>query len=297
MTARRTHRWLALTLLLLVVALVVPPAARVAADSVLLKVTEGRVVDRPQRVVWILALGSDARPGQSVARSRADSIHLVGVNGRTRRGVVIGVPRDAYVDIPGHGRDKINSSTVYGGPRLAAQTVHRLTGIRPDYVFLTHFGGLATMVHNLGGVQVRPPVAMNDLGHSFAPRRQWLDGREALAFSRIRYGLPRGDFDRSLNQGRVLKAGLVRARTLAGKPGRFEGMLRAALSNLDSNVSPIEMYRLGRLVLTVEPARVRNCVIPGGTGSAGGASVVFLDRGRLAQVVRQVRRDATLKRC
>lgn len=290
------RRWLTLGLLLVLVTVVVPNSAHTEADYALLKVEHARVVDRPRDVIWMVMLGSDARAGQPVARSRADSIHLVGVNARTGRGVVVGLPRDSYVDIPGRGRDKINASMVYGGPQLTARSVQRLARVRVDYVFLTDFSGFAAMVHHLDGIRVRPPQPMSGVGHSFRARTQWMNGSEALSFSRIRYGLPRGDFDRSLNQGRVLRAGLQRARALSGNPGRYEQMIGWAIARMDTDLSPAELYRLGRVMLTVQPNRVRNCVVPGGTGSAGGASVVFLNRGALSSLMRDVRRDATLDR-
>jgi polyisoprenyl-teichoic acid--peptidoglycan teichoic acid transferase len=289
------RRWLVLGLLLALVTVAVPDSQRLDADYQLLKVEHAQAVDRPRDVVWMLALGSDARPGQPSARSRADSIHLVGVNARTGRGTIVGLPRDSYVSIPGHGQDKINSSMVYGGPQLTARTVEQLAGVRLDYVFMTDFSGLAGMVHHLKGIRVTPPHAMKGLGHSFKDREQWMNGSEALSFSRIRYGLPGGDFDRSHNQGRVLKAGLDRVQGLSAVPGRFERMMLSALSRMDTNLSPAQMYRLGRTLLTVDTAKVRNCVIPGGTGMAGGASVVFLDRGALSRVMGHVRNDATLR--
>jgi polyisoprenyl-teichoic acid--peptidoglycan teichoic acid transferase len=292
----RLRRWLTLGLLLTVVAVLVPDSARTEADFALLKVEGTHAVDWPRDVVWMLTLGSDARKGQSISRSRADSIHLVGVNAKTGHGVIIGLPRDSYVPIPGHGRDKINASMVYGGPQLTSRTVQALARVRLDYVFLTGFGGFAGMIHHLGGISIDPPQPMSGLGHSFPDRRQQVNGSQALGFSRIRYGLPGGDFDRSRNQGQVLKAGLARARELADDPGRFEHMIRVALARMETNLSPIELYRVGRAMMTVRPKRVRNCVIPGTTGSAGGASVVFLNRGALLRVMRDVRRDATLDR-
>ncbi len=292
----RVRRWLTLGLVLAVVGVLVPDSTRTEADFALLKVEGTHAVDAPRDVIWMLTLGSDARKGQSVTHSRADSIHLVGVNVKTGRGVIVGLPRDSYVDIPGHGRNKINSSMVFGGPQLVARTVSRLARVRLDYVFLTSFGGFAGLVHHLGGIRIDPPRPMSGLGHNFSGRPRQVNGTQALGFSRIRYGLPRGDFDRSLNQGVVLKAGLHRARELADAPGRFERMMLAAINRMDTNLSPMEMYRLGRAMLTVKPNQVRNCVIPGGTGSAGGASVVFLNRGALARVMRDARRDATLDR-
>ena len=291
------RRWLGLGLLLALVAMTVPNSAHTEADYALLKVEHAQVLDKPRRVIWMLTLGSDAREGQSVSRSRADSIHLVGVNTRTGKGVIIGLPRDSYVPIPGHGSDKINASMVYGGPQLTARVVERISGVRLDYVFLTDFGGFAAMVHELGGIRVKPPQAMGGVGgHSFRPREQWMDGGEALAFSRIRYGLPGGDFDRTLNQGRVLRAGLARARALADDPGKFEQMMLRALTRMDTNVPPAELYRLGRVMLTIDPRGVRNCRITGGFGSAGGASVVIPDLDRLRLLVRRAGADATLDR-
>ena len=109
------------------------------------------------------------------------------------------------------------------------------------------------------------------------------------------YGLPMGDFDRSLNQGRVIKAGLQQARRLSDRPGKFERMMLAAMTRMNTDLSPAQMYRLGRVMLTVKPGMVRNCVVHGGTGSAGGASVVFPDLGALHRLMNHVRKDATLQ--
>ena len=104
------RRWLVLGLLLALVTVAVPDSSRLEADYQLLKVEHAQAVDRPRDVIWMLALGSDARGGQSIARSRADSIHLVGVNARTGRGTIVGLPRDSYVSIPGYGSSRINAA-------------------------------------------------------------------------------------------------------------------------------------------------------------------------------------------
>jgi anionic cell wall polymer biosynthesis LytR-Cps2A-Psr (LCP) family protein len=73
--------------------------------------------------VVILAIGSGARPGENVLRSLGDSLHLIFLNPAKHRAVVVGVPRDSYMPIPGRGSGKINSSMVYGGPDLLVQTM------------------------------------------------------------------------------------------------------------------------------------------------------------------------------
>lgn len=294
--ARRARRWSVFAVLLGLLAVSVPEDVRPDAEFALVKVQGADGVDAADKVVWILALGSDARPGQSVLRSRSDAIQLVGVNGRTHHAVTIGIPRDSYVSIPGHGRDKINSAMVYGGPQATAQAVAGLTGIRPDYVFVTSFKGLVRMVAGIHGVRVKVTYPMSIGPYRFRPGMRNLSGGEALAFSRIRYGLPRGDFDRSMDQGQLLKGGLA---TVLGKIER-RGFLERALGLMaryaDTNVGPVELYRLAHTVLAVDPKKVRVCVVPGGTGYAGSASVVFPDLGFVRSLVADVRRDATVDR-
>jgi hypothetical protein len=113
------RRGLTLLVVLTLLGLLVPNAGRAPTEVSLVKVEGASGLDTEPGVVWILALGSDARPGEPVLRSRSDAIQLVGMNPRTGDATVIGIPRDSYVAIPGFGQDKINSAMVYGGPQLA----------------------------------------------------------------------------------------------------------------------------------------------------------------------------------
>ena len=81
-----------------------------------------------------------------MTHSRGDALQLVGMNTRTGAAAAIGIPRDSWVDIPGHGHDKINASLYFGGPQLLGQTVGNLVGIQPDYVFVTRFPYFIAMV-------------------------------------------------------------------------------------------------------------------------------------------------------
>lgn len=288
----RARRLLTFGLLLLVLGVVVPDASRAPAQFALIKLDRVHGVDARDNVIWFLALGSDARPGQPVLGSRSDAIHLVGVNPTTHRAVTIGIPRDSYVNIPGHGTDKINAAMVYGGPELTARTVAELTGIQPDYVFVTSFPGLIRMVTGIHGVRAKVTFPMDDVGQTFHPGRHKFTGVEALAFARIRHGLPRGDFDRSMDQGQLLKGGLETVRGKLGRPGFMERALEIFGRYTETNVGPVELYRLARAVTEVNPGLVRVCVATGGTGYAGAASVVFLDASSLRSVAQDVRNDA-----
>jgi LCP family protein required for cell wall assembly len=297
---RRLLRTTVLVAVLGVLALVVPDSTVRPADAVLVKATRAEGVDLTPRVTWVLAVGSDARPGQAMTRTRADALQLVGLNTRTGAATAIGFPRDSWVEVPGVGRSRINSALTYGGPALLARTVRQLTGIEPDYVFVTRFPFFEQMVDDIGGIEVRNPRAFSDpylKPKGFRSGRIRLDGYGAMAFSRIRKSLPGGDFDRSANQQRTLR-GIHRAiRARADRPGFVERGVLTVMKHTDTDLGPAELFRLAQAVVQVDPGRITTCVVPGRVGSAGAASVVFPDVARARRWARAARPDATLARC
>ena len=246
--------------------------------------------------MWILALGSDARPGQPVLRSRGDAIQLVGLNAETGHATIIGIPRDSYVDIPGHGSDKINAAMVYGGPQLMAQAVAGMVGLEPHYVFTTSFRGMNRMITAVGGVRVYSPYAWSI--PSVANVRVGLNnlnGGEAMAFARMRHALPGGDFDRSRDQGYLLTGTLRRVKAITQDPGTLERLLVSFLHHTDVDLPPAELYRLARAVLQVQPDKVQMCAVRGSTGYVGAASVVHPDIGQARSLIARARADARVE--
>lgn len=234
-----------------------------------------------KRPFFVLAIGSDARPGvcEPVERCLADSLHLIGVNPRQRAASILGFPRDAYVNVPGVGTRKINDSLFYGGPDLVVQTVEELVGVEIEYYLLTSFAGLRHMVNDIGGLDVEIPYAMSDSasGAEFAAGPATLDGKQALAFARNRKDTPNGDFSRSENQGLLLLGALEQLRRDVRKdPLSLLTWLIAGLTQIQTDLSIDEVFRLTLATLTIEPNKVVNRVTPGGIGSAGAASVVTL---------------------
>ncbi|MGH9021752.1 MAG: LCP family protein, partial [Acidimicrobiia bacterium] len=117
----------------------------------------------PGHLVFVLVVGSDARPGHDPLRANADSIHLMAVDPRTGRGTIIGFPRDSWVTVPGKGVRKLNSALALGGPNLMAETVRQVTGLPVDYHVVTGFAGFKAMVEELGGMNVEVGRRMRDL--------------------------------------------------------------------------------------------------------------------------------------
>jgi polyisoprenyl-teichoic acid--peptidoglycan teichoic acid transferase len=304
MNGRRILRVVRLTTLALVlgvVALVVPDSSVHSTQLALVKVHQADATAIGPHVISILAVGSDARPGEDMTHTRGDALQLVTINTQTHAASIIGVPRDSYVDIAGHGMDKINASLYYGGPQLLGRTVGDLIGVQPKYVFVTRFPYFIAMVKWLGGIKVDNPYAFSDSAlkpSGFPAGPIHLGGYDAMAYSRIRHTLPAGDFDRSAHQEIVLKAIQAKVHAEAGKPGFIEHGVLDAMSHLYTNLPPGELYRLAQVMAQVDPSKVKACVVQGGIGTTSyGASIVLPYVSQARDMGNQVRRDATLSHC
>jgi LCP family protein required for cell wall assembly len=228
---------------------------------------------------FLLVIGSDARPGQSVSRTRADSLHIVAFNPRVGRGTIVGIPRDSYVPIPGRGVDKINASLSLGGPQLVVQTVEHLTGVHIDAYVLTGFDGFKRLVNAIGGLKIQIPYRMNDpfsKAH-FRPGPAKLSARQALAFSRDRHDVPGGDFGRSKNQGRVILAALQQLRErFHHDPASMIPWAVAGTAELQTDLTLEQTVDLLLEATTIRPSRIRNTVVSGSGATVHGLSVVRL---------------------
>jgi len=296
----RTLRIATIGIVLAIAALVVPNSAVNSTEAALVKVDTADGVDLTPEVVWILAVGSDARPGEDMTHTRGDALQLIGMNTKTGAAAAIGVPRDSWVSIPGVGSDKINASLYYGGPKLLGQTVGNLVGIQPDYVFVTRFKFFQALITDIGGIDVQNPTAFDDTylkPEGFPKGKLHLGGYDAMAFSRIRHNLIRGDFDRSANQQRVLRGIQAKVHSHANRPGFIERGVFSAIQHMHTDLSPAELFRLAQAMAHVDPTKVSTCVVQGGIGNVGGASVVlpYVDQAR--RLGDDARKDATIKRC
>ena len=289
-----------LTLVLAAAAFLVPNSAVQPTDAALVKVHTAEGVDAGPDMIWILGVGSDARPGQAMTQTRGDALQLVGLNTRTGAAAAIGIPRDSVVDIPGHGRDRVNAALFYGGPQLLGRAVGNLVGVQPDYVFVTRFPFFEDMINDIGGIDVANPRAFSDpylKPKGFEKGRIHLNGYEAMAFSRIRKSLPGGDFDRSANQQRTLRGIYARIRAQADKPGFIERGIMTVMQHTQTNLPPGELFRLAQTIAQVDGSKISTCVVQGSIGSMGSASVVFPFVSQARRYGHDARQDATIKRC
>ena len=258
------------------------------------RVDEASFPAPPDQPVFVLVVGHDARPGEAVARG--DALHVIGVNPAAGRATILNIPRDTWVPIPGRGTDKINSAYVTGGPRLQAGAVGQMLGVEIPFVVTTGFVGFAAMVDELGGVDVNVPVRMADAnsGAFFEPGPNHMDGAGALAFSRNR-GVSGGDLRRTEHQGLLILAALAKLRTEQPDAVKTLRWLAVLLRHCRFDGAGVaDLYRLGRLALSVDAANVRNVTMPGAAGQAANQSVVFLGAGAEA-LFADFRDDAILQ--
>jgi anionic cell wall polymer biosynthesis LytR-Cps2A-Psr (LCP) family protein len=156
------------------------------------------------------------------------------------------------------------------------------------------------MVRSIGGIDVQNPTAFSDTylkPQGFKSGRIHLNGYDAMAFSRIRHNLPRGDFDRSANQQRVLRGIQAKVRAQADVPGFIERGVVSVMQHMSTDLGPAELFRLAQAMAQVEPSKISSCVVQGGIGDIGGASVVLPYVSYARMLGNEARKDATLEHC
>ena len=215
------------------------PAANARTAGVVIGTAHGGYTPEPagRRTITILAVGSDARPGQNPLRSRADSIHVIFLQPRKGQAVIVGIPRDSWVSIPGLGTNKINAAMASGGParwcRRSSATSAPGSTTGPS----RRSGASLGWSNQVGGLQVRIPFrdARPLSGSNFHRGLKRLHGSQVLAFARDRHSVPGGDFGRQENGGRVFVAALVQFRKEYRKdPGRLLTWIGAGVRNVDT---------------------------------------------------------------
>ncbi|GAB3463725.1 LCP family protein [Kineococcus endophyticus] len=225
--ARRPHvrrrRVLAVVAVLVVLAVTYPVALAWRGWSSVDQIAAASTGERPAATpgTTYLVVGSDSRDGLSpeeiaeysaggadISGQRTDTIMLLHVPDGGGPAALISVPRDSWVPIPGHGKNKINAAFAIGGAPLLMETVEQVSGLRIDHYVETGFGGFAQIVNAVGGVTMCPAKAVDDVraGLNIAAGCQQMDGKTALGYARYRYTDVQGDFGRVQRQRELLGA-------------------------------------------------------------------------------------------
>jgi LCP family protein required for cell wall assembly len=239
----------------------------------------------------ILLLGSDTRKPADErdlkdTGGRSDVIMLVHVSSDRSKVSVMSVMRDLYVPVPGHGSAKVNAALAWGGTALTVQTLEGLLGARIDHIAIIDFEGLAAMTTALGGVTVEnsvPFTASRGDDRFFPAGPITLEGDRALTFVRERYAFPTGDFQRVVNQQKLLKGILARAlsRNVLAEPAALTSFATETSKNLTVD-SDFTLGAMGALALSLnglDNSDIGFFTMPnaGTATSPGGQSIVKVD--------------------
>ncbi|MGY1987068.1 LCP family protein [Blastococcus sp. SYSU DS0669] len=235
--------------------------------------------------ITFLLVGSDTRVAAADGADpggRSDAIMLARLSADRKHAQLISIPRDSWVEIPGHGMNKINASYAFGGPSLLVQTVEQLTQVRIDHYVAIDFEGLIQVTDDLGGVDVVVAETTQNGPYTFEAGMNHLNGDQARWYLGQRYGLPGGDFDRVKRQQQYLRAmfdKLFSSETFTSPPKLDAAMLAITSAvSVDDTLSNADLVSMAYSMRGVTPGDIDYFTAPVlGTGTEGAASVVYLD--------------------
>ena len=248
-----------------------------------------KVAAGEEPAVNILVLGTDSRTSASdpsqwkEGAQRTDAIMIVQVSGDRKTVSVMSIPRDSWVEIPGHGQGKINAAYSYGGPSLTIHTVENLTGIHIDHFAVANFESFVALTDEIGGVRVNLKTPQTLAGKELGAGAQVLNGQQALAYTRERSSLPNGDFDRVKRQQTWMRSIVSRVLTngTLSSPTALYSFLKTASRTVavDESFTLNQMQSLALETRHLHSNDIRFMTVPtAGTGtSTDGQSIVTLD--------------------
>lgn len=216
--------------------------------------------------VNILLLGVDSRGEEKSPRS--DTMLVASIDPVTKQAHLFSLLRDTYVNIPGHGRERLNSAVVYGGPKLAMQTVGELTGLDIQYYVYTDFEGFIHLVDEIGGIEFYVEKDMRYTSRADGPEYdinlkeglQHMDGKTALQYVRFRHDAL-SDYARTERQRKFISAVVEKSLTPASII-RLPNILKAIDPYIHTNLTKIEMAKLGWLGLEVKSKEIIGVQLP-----------------------------------
>ncbi|MDO8886584.1 LCP family protein [Candidatus Oleimmundimicrobium sp.] len=244
-----------------------------------------------QEPVNILLLGNDTRGDD---QGRADTIIVMRFNPQTKKVILISIPRDFRVKIPGHSYNKINAAYMLGGAELMINTVEEFTGIDMHHYVMVDFKGFKETVDVLGGVEVYVEKRMRDssIKLSLNPGYHKLDGETALKYVRFRHDVL-GDFGRIERQQKFIKAILsesMRIKSIFKVPE----LASIVAENTRSDMSISEMISLGKRLSVLKGDDLDGIMLPGTPEIRNGVSYVIPNEKEIDKIIYRVQNDLPL---
>lgn len=193
----------------------------------------------------ILLLGVDTGDKGRTEQGRSDTMMVMTVNPNTDKTTIVSIPRDTRTEIVGHGTtDKINHAYAFGGTAMSVNTVQNMLDVPIDYYVEVNMQGLKDVVNAVGGVQVTSPLTFSSGGYDFTEGVPTsLDGEAALAYSRMRYEDPNGDYGRQERQRQIIQATVEKLASLS-TISNYQDILGSLESNMQTNLEFDDMVKV-----------------------------------------------------
>ena len=200
---------------------------------------------------------------------RSDVLIVVTVNPRTEKISMVSIPRDSLVYIPDlNNKNKINHSFANGGINYTINTVEELLDIPIDYYVTTDFDGFEDIVDTLGGIDVTVPFTFKAQltetlkWKTYTEGEMTLNGKEALAYVRMRKSDPQGDLGRNNRQKDVIKE-IVDKGTSLSSITKIDDMIEDVGNNVKSNIPPNSYLSLIKMYQSLRSAPIEQYQIEG----------------------------------
>lgn len=263
------------------------------------------VLDESSGDLTFLVIGSDTREGLddlenfgNAGGERGDVIMLVRVN-QDGTAQMLSIPRDLWVDIPGHGEEKINAAYAFGGPTLMVQTVKQNLGVEINHYVEVDFVGFMDMIDEIGGVEIFFPYPARDSssGLDVEAGNLLLDGETALAYARSRkyqelqngswVSVDANDIGRTARQQEVVRAIMssLKSPSSITDAGEIASSLARHMT-IDTRLAGSSVAQLAWDFRGILGGSIEGATLPVVGGTVGNASVVHRDEPAAANMLR-----------
>jgi LCP family protein required for cell wall assembly len=167
--------------------------------------------------VNILLLGTDRRPTWKWYQT--DAIVIASLDLESKQAVLISIPRDLYVYIPGWRVNRINTAEFRGGFEMIADTIRYNFGIPVHHWVRVEYWGFSEAIDLLGGIEIQPNRNLESMCEGISYKYEQgheyhLDGFESMCYVRMR--MNSSDFDRLRRQEEVIRALFDRVVSIDG---------------------------------------------------------------------------------
>lgn len=211
--------------------------------------------------VNVLLLGVDAR--EEGEQARTDTIMIAQYDPDQKKTKLVSLMRDSYVEIPGHGKQKLNAAFVLGGTELVRQTIKENFDIDLQYYSMIDFKGFTKMIDAAfpEGIEINVEKAMSkNIGVSLQPGLQKLNGKELLGYVRYRHDA-RSDFGRVERQQTAIKKIADEVSSVQGVM-KLPAMFGTIQPYIATNMEKTKLLSIGTSFLTSSDREIESFTIP-----------------------------------